>query len=304
MTDTLFISHASEDGPQVARIVDYLEARGVPCWISSRDIPPKSIYAEVITEAMRSAGACAVIVSEAANASAAIKRELELASRSNKPFIPIRIDATEPGPGLDYYLNNTPWMDFRREGFAALDRIVAHMKGGPPPPMRAAPAPERRASGPGAAIAIGLLAIALVAGGGWFAWTQFGGGGTQQAAPPPSELEIAPAVQAEAAPAPAPAIPAIVGVWNGVSRMDGAPPGVEGSLPDFVFSADGSWRGVIGGDVTGQWRDDNGVITWDCGAQCWHFIGRIEADGVFRGRMNSNNPGVPNASFEMRRTAP
>lgn len=35
MADRLFISDASEDAAVAERIVAYLEARGVPCWISS-----------------------------------------------------------------------------------------------------------------------------------------------------------------------------------------------------------------------------------------------------------------------------
>lgn len=126
---TLFISHASEDGPAVQRIVDYLEREGITCWIAGRDIPPRAVYAEAITEGVKNASACGVIVSRAANASDAIKRELELASRHKRPFIPIRIEDVEPGPGLDYYLNNVQWMEYKRDGEAALDRIVAHMRG-------------------------------------------------------------------------------------------------------------------------------------------------------------------------------
>ncbi len=62
----LFISHASEDEAVEARVVAYLETHGVPCWISSRDIPPRAIYADAITESMQVCGACAVIVSKAA----------------------------------------------------------------------------------------------------------------------------------------------------------------------------------------------------------------------------------------------
>lgn len=130
---TLFVSHASDDAETVQAIVGYLERNNVACWISSRDIPPSAIYAEAITQGVRDAAACAVIVSRSANESDAMKRELELASHFKKRFIPIRIDATEPGPGLDYYLRNTQWIDYRRERENALDRIVTHLKGAPGP---------------------------------------------------------------------------------------------------------------------------------------------------------------------------
>lgn len=151
----LFISHASDDAEVVRRIVDYLERAGITCWIAGRDIPPRAVYAEAITEAMRNAQACGVIVSRESNASKAVKRELELASRYDRPFIPIRIDDSEPGPGADYYLNNVQWIEYRREGDRALDRIVAHMQGQhyTPPPK-----PKSRNRG----VLIGSVAAAAV----------------------------------------------------------------------------------------------------------------------------------------------
>ncbi|MGE0828466.1 MAG: toll/interleukin-1 receptor domain-containing protein, partial [Hyphomonadaceae bacterium] len=186
----LFVSHASEDAARVARIVGYLESQGVPCWISSRDIPPQSIYAQAITEGVKNARACAVILSASTNTSSAVLRELELASRFNRPFIPILIDAVEPGPGLDYYLNNTQWIDYNRDGERALDRIVAHLgaragAGGatrpPPPPVY--PAYEAKSGSKsrlplflliaGLVIAA-IIGVALISGGGGGGTTQIG----------------------------------------------------------------------------------------------------------------------------------
>src|SRR5687768_899252 len=103
----LFISHAHDDADVAERVIAYLESHGVPCWISSRYIPPRAIYADAITEAMQASSSCAVLVTSAANRSKAVKRELELASHYDKPFVPIRVDGTEPSAGLDYYLRNT-----------------------------------------------------------------------------------------------------------------------------------------------------------------------------------------------------
>ncbi len=180
----LFISHANEDEAVVHRIVAHLEARGVPCWIAGRDIPPRAIYAEAITSGIQESAACGVIVSRAANASAAIKRELELASHYGRPFIPIRVDDTEPGPGLDYYLRNTQWINFGRDGNAALDRIVSHMAGDSP--TSAAPRQQVYAPPPAAAPTNNIGRVAMIAvaalvllGGGWFAWSNLRGQDTQ-----------------------------------------------------------------------------------------------------------------------------
>jgi hypothetical protein len=175
----LFISHANEDEAVVNRIVAYLEGRGVSCWISGRDIPPRAIYAEAITSGIRDSGACGVIVSAAANASAAIKRELELASHYGKPFVPIRVDATEPGPGLDYYLRNTQWINYGRDGDRALDRIVTDMASGGPAPTAQQPytpppagKPTKSSKPPIIAIAA-IVALAVVGAGGWYSFTSW-----------------------------------------------------------------------------------------------------------------------------------
>ena len=135
----LFISHAHDDADAAARIVAYLESHGMPCWISSRDIPPRSIYADAITEAMQACSACVVLLTSAANQSKALKRELELASHYEKPFIPIRVDGVEPAAGLDYYLRNTQWVEYARDGDEALDRIVAAGRDVSPPGQAASP---------------------------------------------------------------------------------------------------------------------------------------------------------------------
>lgn len=84
MSERLFISHASKDAAIADKIVSFLEARGVPCWISSRDILPRSKYADAIVEGMQSCSACAVLVSATSNASDEVKREVDLASRKKK----------------------------------------------------------------------------------------------------------------------------------------------------------------------------------------------------------------------------
>ncbi|MGH6951737.1 MAG: toll/interleukin-1 receptor domain-containing protein [Vitreimonas sp.] len=159
----LFISHASEDAAVVNRILAYLEGRGVACWISSRDIPPRAIYADAITEAVKECSACLVVLSRSANESKAVKRELELASHYDKPFIPVLIDNTEPAEGLDYYLRNTQWVDYGRDGDRALDRIAG---GAPPAPDATATSGWRfrwttRTAAIAAALLVGSVALGV-----------------------------------------------------------------------------------------------------------------------------------------------
>ncbi|HVK80450.1 MAG TPA: toll/interleukin-1 receptor domain-containing protein [Verrucomicrobiae bacterium] len=215
----LFISHASEDEATVNRIVSYLEAHGMPCWVAGRDIPPRAIYADAITEAIQACSGCAVVLSAASNASKAVKRELELASHYDKPFIPIRIDATEPAAGVDYYLRNTQWLDYRRDGERALDRIVSPTGAAPAKPST--PTPSRK---PGLSPLVPLVALILVGVVAWFAWTNLSG---RQSA---SNAITAPE--------------ALAGQynWNGIACGEGPTISVEGDVLVFTMPATPTYR--------------------------------------------------------------
>ncbi len=260
----LFISHANEDSAVVNLIVQYLEAHGVPCWIAARDIPPQAIYAEAITSAIQSASACAVIVSNASNASAAIKRELELASHHGRPFIPIRIDGAEPGPGFDYYLRNTQWIDYQREQDRGLDRIVAHLKGADVSggANRAPPPPQPRASRGNLMPAV-LIAAALIISGG-AAWYLLRPTSTPETA---ATANAAPASTAT----PVQAVD-VNGAWNlNMTCANGA------SLvePDAVFQDARYQRQFVSASAAGETR----LRMTSSDVQSIHLIGEIAFAG-------------------------
>ena len=173
----IFISHSSADAATANRIVAYLEQRGAACWISSRDIPPAAIYADAIAQALQASSACVVLLSHAANESKAVKRELELASHYDKPFIPIRLDDAEPVAALDYYLRNTQWVDYRNGGERTLDRIVetaTHASAAIVPPSISA------TRGPSGVLlaTVALIVVAVLAGAGWLRWGRASSGGS------------------------------------------------------------------------------------------------------------------------------
>jgi hypothetical protein len=124
-----FVSHASADRPTANRIVAYLEARGVSCWVAPRDLPGGAPFAAEIVQALKHCSKCIVIASAAANASADVENELSVAADFKKPFIPIRIDDAPLEGHFAYYLKKAQWVDFKRDGDAALDSIVTHGTG-------------------------------------------------------------------------------------------------------------------------------------------------------------------------------
>jgi hypothetical protein len=204
----------------------------MPCWISSRDIPPRSIYADAITEAMQACSACVVLLTSAANQSKALKRELELASHYEKPFIPIRVDGVEPAAGLDYYLRNTQWVEYARDGDEALDRIVSAGRDVSPPgrdtslPAPALVAPRRTARVP---IMVGAVLV-VVAAGGWFAWPR---GDRPVATEEPSAAD--------------PGVLQLAGSyhWDGVGCGDGPTVTLEADMLVFMMPGTETYRHMV-----------------------------------------------------------
>jgi len=164
---SLFLSYTTEDLQIAKEIAEYVERNGVTCWFAWRDVPLGEVYADAVARALSDCSACAVLISPAANGSEHVKRELELASRNNKPLIPIRLGEAEPEKGLAYYLGNTQWLDARTDKPHAWDALVTRMSNVeklPRPPLPP-PASQQRGAVDSAVVLFGASVLVLVA---WF----------------------------------------------------------------------------------------------------------------------------------------
>ena len=72
-----FISYASQDEEVSLRICSFLEARGIRCWVAPRDVRPGRRYGEEIVPAIGNADAVVLVLSENANSSTFVEREIE-----------------------------------------------------------------------------------------------------------------------------------------------------------------------------------------------------------------------------------
>ena len=111
MAHDVFISYSSMDKPIAYGICANLEASGVRCWIATRDIAPGEDWPTAISNAITQSRAMVLVFSSNSNSSAHVSRELVLAANSKLIIIPFKIENVEPGPGLQYYLASTHWLD-------------------------------------------------------------------------------------------------------------------------------------------------------------------------------------------------
>jgi hypothetical protein len=138
----VFISHSRTDADVTSAACVALEQAGISCWTAPRDILPSQTWSGAIVEAI---GACRVFVvalSERANASTEVVREVELAAQRHKPTLTWRIEAVKPTGPLEYFLSGTQWQDaFARplqpklqELVATVGLLLGRAEAQPPPP--------------------------------------------------------------------------------------------------------------------------------------------------------------------------
>lgn len=107
----VFISYSSTDQKVVEALSHYLEERGVRCFVAYRDIPPGTVWAGAITQAIEKCQLMVIVFSKDFNVSVQVDREIELCAEEKKPILTFRIQ-NEAFIGVKkYYLKNLNWID-------------------------------------------------------------------------------------------------------------------------------------------------------------------------------------------------
>lgn len=143
LTHDIFVSHSSVDVRIAREICSSLEDLGLACWIAPRDIVPGQSWSGAIVKAIQQSRALVVVLSEPANASVEVLREVELAARGRKTVIGVRIDDIQPSPDLAYFVSSVQWVDAFpgpvQQRLAGLARVAAGLVGAPVPPVEESP---------------------------------------------------------------------------------------------------------------------------------------------------------------------
>jgi hypothetical protein len=116
-----FISHSSRDHGWAEQVCAVLEGHGLNCWLAPRDIDPGAPYDEEILRGIECSQTFILLLSDSANKSPHVKRELMCALRAGHSVYPIRIQEVQPGKKLEYLLEGIHWVD------AWMPPIEAHL---------------------------------------------------------------------------------------------------------------------------------------------------------------------------------
>jgi hypothetical protein len=106
-----FISYAAEDRAKADDICASLEEHGFVCWIAPREVRAGREYADEIITGIERSGCVVLVLSESANTSVYVRREVERAVSKLKPIFPVRISEVLPSPALELFVSGTHWLD-------------------------------------------------------------------------------------------------------------------------------------------------------------------------------------------------
>jgi formylglycine-generating enzyme required for sulfatase activity len=150
----IFITHSSKDQAIAQEMLEYLESRGIRCWIAPRDIPLGMQWAEAILDAIEEASAMLLIFSANSNDSPQVLREVERAVSMRVPIYPVKIEEVEPCRAMEYYLSSHQWKEVLSGDIdKSLSRLVPtirrHLGLDPTPERQTGDGPGSGYPGPG-----------------------------------------------------------------------------------------------------------------------------------------------------------
>lgn len=106
----IFLSHSSKDADVALRICEQLEKNGTKCFIAPRDIRPGKEYAEEIINGIDESAAVVLLMSEAANRSPHVLREVEHAVSGGTPILVYKLEDVVLSKSMEYFLMTHQWV--------------------------------------------------------------------------------------------------------------------------------------------------------------------------------------------------
>lgn len=112
----IFISHASKDAAVAERVCNLIEERGKKCFIAPRDIRSGREYAEEIINGIDNAESMILLMSDAANHSPHVLREVERAVSKAIPILVYKLEEVELTKSMEYFLMSHQWSNTKQKG--------------------------------------------------------------------------------------------------------------------------------------------------------------------------------------------
>lgn len=128
----VFISHSSNDAACAQNVCELLENGGHQCFIAPRDIRSGKEYAEELILGIERSDIIVLLMSNAANRSPHVLREVEHAASSGIPIMVYKLEEVELTKSMEYFLLTNQWVNQNpKEGIQKILKCVNDIQGEP-----------------------------------------------------------------------------------------------------------------------------------------------------------------------------
>lgn len=121
----IFISYPSSRQSQAMKIVGTVESHDLSCWIAPRNIPAGSDYIQEISKAIDGCSDFILLLSEDAQDSVWIRKELQRAVDKKKHIIPLLLEPVTLNPAFGFLLGDIQIKDYYRRRTRILLEVVS-----------------------------------------------------------------------------------------------------------------------------------------------------------------------------------
>lgn len=140
----VFISYKAEEYDQALWVKRSLEEGGIPCWMAPMSIRGGLSYAQEIPPAIRDSSVFVLLLSQKAQESKWVPRELDQAINCNKVIMPFMLEDCPLRSDFSFYLTNVQRYDAFRDMEGTMQRMTQDIQkvlGITPPPKVETPVP-------------------------------------------------------------------------------------------------------------------------------------------------------------------
>lgn len=124
----VFISYKSEEFEEASWVKEKLEAEGISCWMAPESIKGGSNYAAEIPQAIRNCVVFVVILSEKAQTSKWVPRELDQAINEEKIIMPFMVENCSLKDEFNFYLTNVQRYEAYKNKSATMKKMIKEIK--------------------------------------------------------------------------------------------------------------------------------------------------------------------------------
>ncbi|MDE6387937.1 MAG: toll/interleukin-1 receptor domain-containing protein [Lachnospiraceae bacterium] len=125
----IFISHSSKDAEFAENICELIEQNEIKCFIAPRDIRSGREYAEELVNGIDHSTAMILLMSENANHSPHVLREVERAVSKNIPILVYKLEDVSLSKSMEYFLMTHQWINAQGDdNYVDILRFVNDLK--------------------------------------------------------------------------------------------------------------------------------------------------------------------------------